>query len=504
MPTWTQIRSRFSCPQWFADARLGIWVHWGPQSQPRLGGGWYARHMYMADVGAQEWGRNAYDYHQRTYGHQSVKGYKDVIHAWRAEHLDTDALLDYFSWVGARYFVAMANHHDHFDNFDSSLQPWNSVNVGPHRDLIGDFAASSRRVGIPFGVSSHDDRMLMYYEHAFDADADGPRAGVPYDGNLTLADGVGTWWEGLDPADLYGPPPARRTDAWVEQMKATWELRHKELIERYRPDLLWFDGYGFPYGEHGREVCRAFYARRLAEVGQIDNVVVGKIADEPAVIDDIEKGVALRIRPDVWQSTLTCTGWFYKEDVPSRHNGRTMIEVLTDVISKNGNLLVNVELLGDGTIPDEHKAYLDDLGTWVNINAAAIFGSRPWHIHGDNLATANHARRAQEADDQGLGAGSEQFNERTVDDPPYPHDEVRFTTNHGRLYVFVLNPASGPLRLPALGRAAAAADRIESVQLLGSDASIAFRQDDDAVVIDVPSDRPTAHVTVFEVTWMDA
>ncbi|GAA3129936.1 alpha-L-fucosidase [Kribbella aluminosa] len=501
--TWEQIQQKFTCPAWFAEARFGIWVHWGAQTQPAEGGGWYGRHMYMEDVGDQTWGADAYSYHLKTYGHPSEKGFKDVIHEWKAENLDADALLEYFAGLGARYFVALANHHDHFDNFDSTYQPWNSVNVGPKRDLIAEFAAASRRIGMPFGISSHDDRMLMFYEHAFGADSSGPKAGVPYDGNLTAADGAGTWWEGLDPADLYGPPPARRTADWVADMQHKWELRLKELIEKARPDMLWFDGHGFPYGEHGKEVCRAFYSGRLTRTGELDGVVVAKIPGDRAIVQDVERGAAEDLQPDVWQGTSTFTSWFLKTDKAIKHDARTLIEMLVDIVSKNGNFLLNVELTPDGRVPDDHRPILDGLGEWLAIHGEAIFATKPWHVYGDNLASDRSARTVDEADLAGAEEHpSGHFIERTLASPPYPSDEVRFTTRDGHLYVFVLNPRPGEIVLPQLGTGSSIGlAGPAAARLIGSDAPVHHSVGEQGLSLEIPHSRPSLYTAVFDLTF---
>ena len=216
--SWEEQREQYQFPKWYTEARFGIWVHWGAQTEPKEGGGWYARHMYMQDVGDQEWGRNAYEYHCKTYGHPSEIGYKDVLNEWKAENLDTDALLKYFKKIGAKYFVALANHHDRFDNFNSTHLEWNSVNVGPKKDIIGEFSKSAKKHNIPFGVSSHDDRFLSWWLPAFGSDDSGKYKGIPYDGHMTIEDGKGKWWEGMDPAKLYGLAPSKRTPEYIEEV----------------------------------------------------------------------------------------------------------------------------------------------------------------------------------------------------------------------------------------------------------------------------------------------
>jgi alpha-L-fucosidase len=502
--TWEELREIYEFPAWYTEARFGIWTHWGAQSEPLLGGGWYARHMYQKDVGGQTFGKNAYSYHNKTYGHPSEKGFKDVIHEWKAEKLDTDALMKYFKSIGAKYFVAMANHHDHFDNFNSTHHSWNSVNIGPKKDIIAEFKNSAKKYGLPFGVSSHDDRHLSWWQTAFGADTEGPKKGIPYDGHMTKKDGIGKWWEGLDPADLYGLPPEKRTPEWIEGMKENWMLRHKELAIKYDVDFLWFDGYGFPYGEYGKEVCKAYFNHRLNKKGKVEAVIAGKFTNEPSTVKDIERGGANEILPYPWQSITTFTHWFYKEDEPPRHSARTVIEMMSDVISKNGNFLLNVELRGDGTIPEEHKIILDELGAWVNLNEEAIYESKPWKVYGDNLFS--YLKRKEGAatitDLEALKkqAQSEQFNERTIESEPYGNDEVRFTTRKGKLYIFVLNPKSGKIELPALGlKSPEKPNKIKSVKLIGSKNKIEFEQDDDKLTFTVPENRPNKYTSVFEV-----
>lgn len=508
--TWEQLSAIYEAPAWYTEGKLGIWTHWGPQSHPQRGGGWYARHMYMEDVGRQQWGKDAYAYHSERFGHPSEVGYKDVLHDWKTPNLDTDALLMYFKEkLGAKYFVAMANHHDHFDCWDSTHHPWNSVKVGPKRDLVGEFAASAKTVGLPFGVSSHDDRYLDWWQPAFGADADGPKKGVPYDGHLTLEDGQGTWWEDLDPADLYGLPPEKRTQAWLETVKVDWERRHTELVEKYDVDLLWFDGHNFPYGSYGRRVGEHFYNNSLKRDGKINVVLAGKPygmseQDQKGWVKDFERGVPTMPLRRPFQSITTVRTWFHKEDhhcLEPRQNARTLAEMFSDVLSKGGNLLLNFELVGDGSLPEELMPIYDEFGAWVKLNADAIYASRPWKTPGDNRPSDIVARQnLDETDLQQAKGHGDQFNERTVESPAYPHDEVRYTVRADKLYIFVLNPAAGPIDLPALGLSSKhQPGQTSAVRLLGGD-NVDFTQTSGKLTIEVPTNRPTKYTAVFEVS----
>ncbi|WP_455673882.1 alpha-L-fucosidase [Phocaeicola sp.] len=502
--SWEELQEQYELPQWYTDARFGIWATIGPQSQPRLGGGWYARHMFMEDVQGQTFGRNAYSYHKKTYGPQSQLGYTEVIRQWKAEHLDTDALVKYFKGLGAKYIIVHANHHDHFDNFASSHHPWNSVNMGPKKDIVGLFEKSVRKYGLPFGVSSHDDRFLGWWLPAFGSDKEGPYKGIPYEGRMTKADGKGKWWEGYDPAQLYGLPPEQRTPEYEEALKKNYLERHKELVTKYNIDLLWVDGYGFPYGKYGKEVFRTLFNNSLDRHGKTNAVGIAKVEKEPMLVRDIEAGVANEILPYPWDGIFTFTHWFYKEDDALMHNARTVIELTSDIISKNGNMLLNVELMGDGTLAPAHKGILDDVGRWMAVNGKAVYASRPWKIYGDNLNSClrEKERNIVNADMANVlkEAQDENFNARTVASTPYGPDEVRFTVCNGKLYIFVLHPATGTIELPSLGLGSAQQPgKISSIKMLGGRGKVHFRQDADKLVLEVPEERPTPYTVVFEV-----
>jgi alpha-L-fucosidase len=311
----------------------------------------------------------------------------------------------------------------------------------------------------------------------------------------------------MDPADLYGPPPSKRTPEWEETWKQNWLLRMKDLLTSYDVDFMWFDGRGYPYGDYGKEAFRIFYNDYLKKHGKLDAVIAGKIpGGDPGVVNDVEQGVELEIYPETWQSICSYTHWFYKKDDPSRHNSRSTIELLIDVVSKNGNFMLNVELLPDGTIPAEHKAIMDEFGAWLKLNGEAIYASKPWKVHGDNLYTGldetdSANSNLANTDEIALQKKkSKQFNNRTKDSKPYGHDEVRFTTKGDVLYVFVLNPSEGKIEIPSLGLGSKYNPKqIQNIRMIGSDEEIKFNQSDDKLMISVPSERPNQYAAVFEV-----
>ncbi len=241
-PTWDSLQ-QYQVPQWYQDAKFGIWAHWGPQCEPEAGD-WYARNMYYPAMGQ-------YHQHLAKYGHPSVAGFKDIIPLWTADKWDPEKLVALYKDAGAKFFVAMAGHHDNFDNWDSKYQPWNSVAMGPKKDIIAGWAKAARDNGLPFGVTMHESHAWTFYESAQGSDKTGPKAGVPYDGKLTKADGAGQWWNGLDPQDLYAQnhPVGQLNWKWDPKLGSLpddaycekFYNRALDLINKYHPDLLYFD-----------------------------------------------------------------------------------------------------------------------------------------------------------------------------------------------------------------------------------------------------------------------
>jgi alpha-L-fucosidase len=492
--SWDELATQYECPEWFRDAKFGIWFHWGPQSVPEQGGGWYARHMYMQDVGRQKFGKMAYLYHNLTYGHPSVFGFKDVINEWKAEKFDAEALIKFSKDNGAKYIVALANHHDHFDLFDSSYHPWNSVNVGPKKDIIGAFEKATRKEGLKFGVTSHDDRFLEWWKPAFGADESGEFKGVPYDGRLTKADGKGLWWEGLDPADLYGPAPENRTPEIIEAIKQNWEKRHIELVTKYKPDLLYNDGFSFTYGEYGKEVARTLYNNNYNENGSVQAVMLLK-RKEKGTVNEVESGGSNTLRDEPWQSEITFTDWFYKTDRHLTHNARTILEMLIEAVSKNGNLLLNIELKPDGTIPGELREIVDIVGDWLKVNGEAIYGTRPWKVYGDGKSVRGESEVLESGEIRNAGDDIEEktkkgehYNQRTTASPAFASDEVRFTTKGDDFYITIMNPKKGDFKIPTFGlNNDMNPGKLKTLFRIDTSEKVKFSQNKDYVTISVPS-----------------
>lgn len=440
------IFKKFQTPQWFKDVKFGLWLHWGPQSIPTEGGGWYARHMYMQRCD-RRWGAGAWPYHRRAFGHQSKFGYKDICNLWKAEKFDAEATIQQFIKWGARYVATIANHHDNYDLFPSSVHGWNSTKVGPKRDILGEFAAAARRHKLPWMASVHAARARTWFASSYDSDLDGPQKDVPYDGNLTKADGKGKWWDGLDPQQLYATRYA--------PFEAELRVRHLELVSRYKPDILYFDD-GPIIAETMMDACIKLYEDSLRDHGSIQAIVTIK-GVKRGTLRDYEMGGAKSLESEYWQTDTSLNeDWFLRKgDNPTlNHNARSLNESLVDIVSKRGNLMLNIAVEPDGTIPSDQFAVLEEFGPWLIANGEAIYETEPWKIYGEG----------------GRMRGGH-FNERRAKDKPWGTEVRRFTAAKDKktLYAHIFGTPDGQvLTLPALADKALFQGEIRAVSLVGA------------------------------------
>lgn len=406
-PDWASLTAGYRAPDWFRDAKFGLWAHWSAQCVPEEGD-WYAREMYRQ-------GTRAHRAHLAKYGHPSTVGFMEIQNLWKAERWQPERQIDLYKRAGAKYFVALANHHDNFDTYASTYHPWNTTRIGPRKDIIGTWARLARERGLRFGVSNHSSHAWHWFQTAYGYDPEGPKQGQRYDAwKLTKADGKGKWWEGLDPQALYTgrtiPLPDgvttiaeanalhERTDRlWSEALPAqnrafarVWALRCRELIDKYRPDLLYFDNFDLPFQQIGLDIAAHFYnANRSWHDGALEAVLNVKMVPPErrmGLVEDVERGGKSYIETYPWQ-TDTCIGdWHYDRALYERggyKTAATIIHTLCDVVSKNGNLLLNIPMRGDGSIDEKEERIVEEIAAWMERFGEAIYGTRPWRIHAE-------------------------------------------------------------------------------------------------------------------------
>jgi alpha-L-fucosidase len=497
-PTWESLKAQYKTPEWFRDAKFGIWNHWSAQCVPEQGD-WYGRQMYIQ-------GHPQYEYHVKTYGHPSKVGFKDIEVMWKAENWKPEALMDLYQAAGAKYFMALANHHDNFDNFDSKHHAWNSTRIGPMKDIIGTWAAICRKRGVRFGVTNHSAHAWHWFQTAFGYDAEGPLAGVRYDGFTKRGQGKGTKWEGFDPQELYVGPAlvipdgftsATAMKAWHDKNDAAWDedppvgnaefvntwfLRCKDLIDSYQPDLLYFDDTGLPLRQTGLDITSHFYNANMKwHGGKLEALVFGKEftpQHRGAAALDLERARSSEILDLPWQ-TDTCIGdWHYNVHVfeEKRYkSAKTVIHMLCDIVSKNGNLCLSIPLKGDGTIDSEERKVLDGLAAWIPAHGEAIFGTRPFKVFGEGPPDTPQTGR---------------FNEKLA--RPYTAEDMRFTVKDDHLYALALGwPADGKLRIKTLARGSKYMLKdIAKVEMLSPGGSLRFERTAEALVVTMPAEKP--------------
>jgi alpha-L-fucosidase len=454
--------TNYVCPDWFRDAKFGIWAHWGPQAVPRAGD-WYARNMYLQ-------GSPQYESHLKHFGHPSTNGYKDIIQLWKAEKWDPDALMGLYVKAGAKYFVSMGVHHDNFDLWNSKYHRWNAVKMGPHRDIVGEWKKAADKYGLRFGVSEHLGPSYGWFapSHGYDQFYEsGARLGVPYDG--------------ADPKyqDLYHPDnnePFRWGPSWYATNLAwhlEWFNRIRDLVDQYQPDLLYTDG-GIPFGEVGRSLVAHFYnANAAAHSGHLEgvynhkNMGTGEFIRE-AGVEDVERGVMADIDPLPWQTDTSIGDWFYSDGFKYKTTAE-VVHMLADIVSKNGNMLLNVVLYADGSLPPESKKFLDEMSVWMDVNGEAIYGTRPWKIFGEGptITATGHFK----------------------EDTAYTARDIRFTTKNAVLYAISLGrPQEGKVIISSLAKTGdAKVNQIKEIKLLGSDHLLKFTQTDERLTVELPT-----------------
>lgn len=456
-PNWESLK-QYRVPDWYVNAKFGIFIHWGVYAVPAFGNEWYPRNMYLPD-------QPEYAHHIATYGAQNTFGYKDFIPQFTAKHFDANEWVRLFERAGAKFVVPVAEHHDGFAMYDSSFSRWCATKMGPQRDIIGELAHATREHGLVFGVSSHraEHWWFMNGGRAFDSDVNDPRY-----------------------ADFYAPAQPKETqpdDAYLQD----WLARTNEIVDKYQPQLVWFDWWieEPAFAPYLQQFAARYYNQGIAwNKGVAINYKHKAFADGTAVYD-IERGQLNGINPLFWQTdtAVSKNSWGYVTDQDYKTAG-DLIGDLIDIVSKNGALLLNIGPRPDGMIPEPEQAMLLEIGAWLGVNGEAIYNTRPWKVFGEGPTD--------------VVEGSFNDTKRST----FTAQDFRFTQNDKALYAISLAKPAGEVAIRSLGRRAGVSDKpIAGVSVLSSDAPLMWRVEDDALVITLPEiDLPDA-ATVFKVKF---
>lgn len=468
--TWQSL-GQYSIPEWYQDAKFGIFIHWGLYAVPGFGNEWYPRNMYLQ-------GTPEYEHHLKTYGPHKAFGYKDFIPMFRAEKYDPDAWAELFEKAGAKFVVPVAEHHDGFPMYDSQLTKWTAAKMGPRRDLVGDLARAVREKGLVFGVSSHraEHWFFMNGGREFDSDVNDPRYADfygPAAASENSKNGFGGDWKSHD----WTPrPDAQYLDDWL--------ARCSEIVDRYQPQLFWFDWWieqivFQPYVQK----FAAYYYNRGEEWGKgvAINYKYTTFAEGTAVLD-IERGQLNAIRPEFWQNdtSISKNSWGYIEGQDYK-TAESLIGDLVDVVSKNGALLLNIGPRPDGTIPEPEQEILLEIGRWLAQNGEAIYGTRPWSVYGEGPTE--------------VPEGYFMDTNRQA----FTSQDIRFTRKGNAVYAIVMGWPAGELTIRSMGKGSALpAEKILRASLLGAEGSLPWSQSEAGLTVQFPESPLGQHAYVIK------
>lgn len=450
--TWESLK-KYETPDWFRDAKFGIFIHWGVYAVPAFGSEWYPRQMYLQ-------GSDEFKHHVATYGPHDKFGYKDFIPMFKAEKFNAGQWVDLFKKAGARYVVPVAEHHDGFAMYKTALSKWNAFEMGPKRDVIGELAAEIKRQGLIFGLSSHriEHWFFMNGGRRFQSDV-------------------------LDPkyADFYGPAREENETPSAEYMN-DWLLRNTELVNNYQPQLFWFDWWiEQPAMDPYRKSFAASYYNKGLEwnKGVVINYKNIAYPDNTAVLD-LERGKLAGIRNLPWQTddAIGNKSWGFAAGNTFK-DAKYVITNLIDIVSKNGNLLLNIGPGPDGTITDEETQTLLGTGKWLNMNGEAIYGTRPWKIFGEGPTESASGSFADQK-------------------KPFTAQDIRFTTKGDMLYAIAMGLPAINTSIYALGKKAGNGI-VASVEIIGSNQKITWTQQDAALVIKPSAEYPSEHAVSYKI-----
>ncbi len=516
-PTWESIEKNYPGePAWLREAKFGIWVHFGPQAAGESGD-WYARNLYKTD-------KVAYKNHIKKYGHPSEAGYKEVLRDWNPTKLDPEKLTKIYQDAGARFLMIQGVHHDNYDLWDSKYQPWNSVNIGPKRDLIGEWAKACKAVGMRYGVTFHHEYTWWWWQTAFGSDKEGAKKGIPYDGHLTLADGKGKWWEGYDPKMLYGidlreykgveknahtewSPPAAGIFSnhlgYAKWYATNWALRMMDVVKNYDPDFIYTDGtVQGPFTGDGtgtglkadamQSVIADFYNRSLERRGEVNTFSIVKFRNNTnGTVNTEEFGIPPEIKKDQpWIAEAPVGDWFYAPDFT--YDSGMMIRYIIEAIARDGNAAICISLLPDGSINEESQKMLKEVGNWMRLNGEAVYGSHAWVIPAEGEMINGKLKMLPGGK---LGSRQAEFK--------FNAQDIRFTIGkNNKLYAFCMNVPAPNTQIKVKSLATDAkhyGKKVKTVKLLGYKGKLKWKETADGLVITCPKNMPFTTAITFEI-----
>lgn len=455
---WASL-SRHKVPEWYMRDKLGVFIHWGVYSVPAFGNEWYSRGMYDESV-------REFEHHRRTYGEQKDFGYKDFIPMFRAEKFDAKEWVSLFKKAGMKYVMPVAEHHDGFAMYDTEFNRWNSKKMGPCRDILGELKAECEKQGLVLCASTHRAEHYFFMNPGRLCDSD------VNDDNYRDFYGPAVYCEEFDPkvihittADTYAKGASKE---WLED----WLVRTCEIIDKYQPSVLYFDWWihNHSFKPYLKKLA-AYYYNRAQEWGKEVTINYKHEAFPPGVaVFDVERGALSGISPAYWQ-TDTAIGkqsWGYRFDNEYK-SARQVICDLVDIVSKNGNLLINIGPKADGTITDEEMEVLLTMGEWLKVNGEGIYATTYWKTFGEGTVNA----------EEGFF--------KDGDEKAFTAEDFRFTYKDGYLYAFQMRP-SKTVRIKTLKKHISHDYLIESIELLGSDEKIIFDRNEDYLEINLKGD----------------
>lgn len=465
---WESLK-HYEIPQWMKDAKFGIFIHWGPNSVAELHTDWYPRWMYL-DSGhvdhvtgekLNDIPHKASVYHKEKFGDPKTFGYKDLIPMWTMENFDAKAWVDLFKDAGAQYVVPVAEHHDGFALYESSITPYNAVDMGPKKDVLKELTEEIKNQGLICGVSSHLAFNWNFYTQSDRFDTGNPEY-----------------------AALYAPQHKPYSPASAEWLADTWWPRTKEIIDNYQPDILWFDFYldRPEFAPYHKKLAAYYYnsglKRNKTVVLQTKNLRYESFKPGTHMLD-LERSKMDSLRKAYWQTDTSIgkNSWYYAENWIPKASG-SLIADLIDIVSKNGCLLLNIGPRKDGIIPDDQKQTLLEIGEWLKVNGEAVYGSKYYEVYGEG-PTKTETGHLSEGKNKG-----------------FTEEDIRFTTSNGFIYATILIPPTKDVNIKYLSTTKL---DVKDIELLGFEGDITFKQDENGLVISLPESTNLKNAWVFKI-----